>query len=102
VIRGDGTQTRSFMFTEDRSISIDMIAHCEDLIATPINLGSNELISINELVSLAEEVGSINRSFRNSTPLRRAPWWWSVWGPPSDIWIAEGLPKRQSTNLRGF
>ena len=27
-----------------------MIMHCDDLIATPINLGSSELVSINELV----------------------------------------------------
>jgi nucleoside-diphosphate-sugar epimerase len=33
--------------------------HCDDLIATPINLGSNFLVSINELVSLAEEIGGI-------------------------------------------
>ena len=29
---------------------IDMIMHCDELIATPINLGSSELVSINELV----------------------------------------------------
>ena len=33
--------------------------HCDDLIATPINLGSSELISINNLVSLAEEIGGV-------------------------------------------
>jgi nucleoside-diphosphate-sugar epimerase len=36
-----------------------MITHCEDLVATPINLGSNELISINDLVTMAEEIGGI-------------------------------------------
>jgi GDP-D-mannose 3',5'-epimerase len=29
------------------------------LIATPINLGSNELIAVNELVSLAEQFGGV-------------------------------------------
>ena len=33
------------------SQGIDMIMHCDDLIATPINLGSSELVSINDLVT---------------------------------------------------
>jgi len=56
MIWGDGTQTRSFTYIEDCLLGIDMIVHCEDLIATPINLGSSELISVDELVSLAEEI----------------------------------------------
>ena len=36
-----------------------MIMHCDELIATPINLGSSELVSINELVTLAEEIGGV-------------------------------------------
>jgi GDP-D-mannose 3', 5'-epimerase len=59
TIWGDGTQTRSFMYIEDCVKGIDMIMHCYDLIATPINLGSNELIAINELVSMAEEIGGV-------------------------------------------
>ena len=59
VIWGDGTQTRSFMYIDDCTKGIDMITHCEGLIATPINLGSSELVSINELVSLAEDIGEI-------------------------------------------
>ena len=59
VVWGDGTQTRSFMYIDDCTLGIDMITHCEDLVATPINLGSSELISINELVSIAEEIGGI-------------------------------------------
>jgi GDP-D-mannose 3', 5'-epimerase len=59
VIWGDGTQTRSYMFIDDCVKGIDMIMHCDELIATPINLGSNELISVNELVSIAEEIGGV-------------------------------------------
>ena len=59
VIWGDGTQTRSFMYIDDCVKGIDMIMHCDKLIATPINLGSNELIAINDLVSMAEEIGGI-------------------------------------------
>jgi GDP-D-mannose 3', 5'-epimerase len=58
-IWGDGTQTRSFMFIEDCVKGIDMIMHCKELIATPINLGSSELISVDHLVSLAEEIGGV-------------------------------------------
>jgi nucleoside-diphosphate-sugar epimerase len=58
-IWGDGNQTRSFMYIDDCTQGIDKIMHCEQLIATPINLGSSELVSINELVSLAEQIGGI-------------------------------------------
>jgi len=59
VIWGDGHQTRSFMYIDDCIKGIDMIMHCEELIATPINLGSDYLISINDLVSIAEKIGGI-------------------------------------------
>ena len=58
-IWGDGSQTRSFMFIDDCTQGIDKITHCEELIATPINLGSSELVSINELVSTVEEIASV-------------------------------------------
>lgn len=58
-IWGDGTATRSFMFIEDCVKGIDMIMHCDQLIATPINLGSNELVSINELVSKVERIAGV-------------------------------------------
>lgn len=58
-IWGDGTQTRSFMYIDDCVKGIDMITHCDDLIATPINLGSAELISINDLVSMIEEIAGV-------------------------------------------
>jgi len=59
TIWGDGHQTRSFMYIDDCVKGIDMIMHCDALIATPINLGSSELIAINTLVSLAEEIGGV-------------------------------------------
>jgi len=58
-IWGDGTATRSFMFIADCVQGIDLITHCDRLVATPINLGSSELISVNELVSFAEEIGGV-------------------------------------------
>jgi len=59
MIWGDGTQTRSFTYIEDCTLGIDRITHVDDLVATPINLGSSELISIDELVSVAEEIGNV-------------------------------------------
>ena len=59
TIWGDGHQTRSYMFIDDCVRGIDMIMHCEALLATPINLGSSELISVNELVSIAETIGGV-------------------------------------------
>ena len=58
-IWGNGEQTRSFMYIEDCTQGIDMIMHCDELTATPINLGSSELVSINELVSIIEEIGGV-------------------------------------------
>jgi nucleoside-diphosphate-sugar epimerase len=70
TIWGDGKQTRSFMFIDDCTKGIDMIMHCEDLIATPINLGSHELVSINKLVSIVEEIGGVKlkREYDLSAP----------------------------------
>jgi nucleoside-diphosphate-sugar epimerase len=56
---GDGTQTRSFMFIDDCVQGIDMIMHCDALVATPINLGSAELVSINRLVDIIEEIAGV-------------------------------------------
>ncbi len=58
-IWGDGLQTRSFMYIDDCTLGIDMIMHSEDLIATAVNLGSSELIAINDLVTMAEEIGGV-------------------------------------------
>lgn len=58
-IWGDGTQTRSFMYIDDCTQGIDMIAHCDDLNATPINLGTSELISVDDLVSMIEDIAGV-------------------------------------------
>jgi nucleoside-diphosphate-sugar epimerase len=63
-IWGDGNQTRSFMYIADCVKGIDMIMHCGDLVATPINLGSSELVSINELVSKVERIAGIRLARR--------------------------------------
>ena len=59
TIWGDGHQTRSFMYIDDCVKGIDMITHCDELIATPINLGSSELVSINDLLSKIEKIAGV-------------------------------------------
>lgn len=70
TIWGDGHQTRSFMYIDDCVKGIDRIMHCEKLVATPINLGSSELVSISDLVSMAERIGGVKlkRSFDLDAP----------------------------------
>lgn len=58
-IWGDGNQTRSFMYIDDCVKGIDMIMHSDALIATPINLGSSELVSINKLVDMIEKIANV-------------------------------------------
>lgn len=69
-IWGNGEQTRSFMYIDDCTLGIDLIMHCEELVATPINLGSSELVSINQLVDMAEEIGGtkLKREYDLSAP----------------------------------
>jgi GDP-D-mannose 3', 5'-epimerase len=69
-IWGDGEQTRSFMYIDDCVQGIDMITHCDDLVATAINLGSDELVSINQLVDYAEDIGTVKleRAYKLDAP----------------------------------
>jgi GDP-D-mannose 3',5'-epimerase len=56
-IWGDGKQTRSFMYIDDCTRGSQAILESE--IHEPINLGSNELVTINQLVSIAEDIAGI-------------------------------------------
>ena len=56
-IWGDGKQTRSFMYIDDCLQGIDMITHSD--IEVPLNLGSNELVTINGLVDIVEDIAGI-------------------------------------------
>ncbi len=57
-IWGNGEQTRSFMFIDDCLHGIQAIMR-SDSITFPINLGSEEKVSINELVTLVEEIAGV-------------------------------------------
>lgn len=56
-IWGDGKQTRSFMYIDDciKGINLFTDGNCIE----PLNLGSNELTTINGLVSLVEEIAGV-------------------------------------------
>jgi len=67
-IWGSGVQTRSFMFVDDCLKGIDLIMNSD--ILEPINLGSSEAVTINQLVDLAEEFAGIKlkRTYDLSAP----------------------------------
>ncbi len=52
---GDGNQRRSFMYIDDCLKGTQMIMNSD--IIDPINLGSAEMVSINQLIDLAEDIG---------------------------------------------
>jgi len=54
VIWGDGHQTRSFMYIDDCIKGIVDITYSN--IEEPINLGSSEMVSINQLVDIVEDI----------------------------------------------
>jgi GDP-D-mannose 3',5'-epimerase len=56
-IWGDGEQTRSFMFIDD--CLYGTCALMESDIVEPINIGSSEMVTINQLVDIAEELAGI-------------------------------------------
>jgi len=67
-IWGDGNQTRSFMYIDDCIRGSRMIVESD--IHEPINLGSNEIVTINQLVDLAEGFAGItlNRNYNLCAP----------------------------------
>lgn len=56
-IWGDGKQTRSFMYIDDCTKGTQMIMESD--IHEPLNLGSDELVTIDQLVSIVEEIAGI-------------------------------------------
>lgn len=56
-IWGDGEQTRSFMYVDDCVKGTMMLTRSD--FVDPINIGSSELVTINQLVDIAEEIAGI-------------------------------------------
>jgi len=56
-IWGDGKQTRSFMYIDDCTKGTQMIFESD--IHEPLNLGSDELVTINQLVDIAEDIAGV-------------------------------------------
>ena len=93
-IWGSGNQTRSFMYIDDCLKGIDLIMNSD--ILEPINLGSSESVSINQLVDIVEEIAGtkFKRTYDLSAPQ-------GVYGRNSDnTLIKEHLNWEPSTPLR--
>ncbi len=67
-IWGDGHQTRSFMWIDDCVKGTQMIMNGD--FAEPLNLGSSELVSINQLVDIVENIAGLKlkRRYNLSAP----------------------------------
>jgi GDP-D-mannose 3', 5'-epimerase len=98
-IWGDGLQTRSFMYIDDCIKGTQLIAGADD--PEPVNLGSDELVTINQMVDLVETIAGVRlerrhdltapqgvrgRSSDNTEILRRYGW------APS-VSLADGLER---------
>jgi len=55
---GDGKQTRSFMYIDDCIRGTLSIARSDDILE-PINLGSSEVVTIDQLVHIVSEIGGV-------------------------------------------
>ena len=67
-IWGDGHQTRSFMHIDD--CVKGTLAILESDIREPVNLGSSELVTINQLVDIVEDIARVKlkRSYKLDAP----------------------------------
>lgn len=67
-IWGDGKQTRSFMYIDDCLTGIQRLT--DSNITEALNLGSDELVSINQLVDIVEDIAGIKlkRNYNLSAP----------------------------------
>jgi GDP-D-mannose 3', 5'-epimerase len=57
-IWGDGHQTRSFQYIDDCVVGTQKIMNSTN-VTMPINLGSSEMVSINQLVDIAEGIAGL-------------------------------------------
>lgn len=67
-IWGDGNQTRSFMYIDDCMKGLELLIESD--VNVPLNLGSSELVSINQLVDIIENIAEIklHRTYNLNAP----------------------------------
>jgi GDP-D-mannose 3', 5'-epimerase len=67
-IWGDGKQTRSFMYIDDCITGMDLMWKRGN--SDPLNLGSDEMVSINKLVDIIEDISGIKikRNYNLNAP----------------------------------
>ena len=83
-------------YIDDCVDGIDRITHCDALIATPMNLGSSELVSINELVSKVEHIAGVKLD-ASTTWTRRRAWPAATATTPSSSRCSAGSRARRWT-----
>ena len=67
-IWGDGEQTRSFMYIDDCTEGTIRLAESD--IIEPLNIGSDELVTVNRLVDIVEQIAGVKlkRSYQLDAP----------------------------------
>jgi GDP-D-mannose 3', 5'-epimerase len=67
-IWGDGEQTRSFTYIDDCVHGTELLTASD--VSEPLNIGSDQLVTINQLVSIVEEIAGVilERSYDLSAP----------------------------------
>jgi nucleoside-diphosphate-sugar epimerase len=68
-IWGDGEQTRSFMYVDDCVEGTLRVTAGDS--AEPVNIGSSELVSINQMISIIEQIAgvTVKRNYKLDAPL---------------------------------
>lgn len=56
-IWGDGEQTRSFTYVDDAVLGTEKLLWSD--VAEPLNIGSDEMVSINQMVDILEEIAGV-------------------------------------------
>jgi GDP-D-mannose 3',5'-epimerase len=67
-IWGDGQQTRSFMYIDDCLKGTQLLMQSD--VVEPLNIGSDEMVSINELVDIVEDIAGVRlkRTYKLDAP----------------------------------
>jgi nucleoside-diphosphate-sugar epimerase len=65
---GDGEQTRSFMYIDDCLFGTQALMHSD--VREPLNIGSDELVTINQLIDIVEDIAGkrFTRRYNLSAP----------------------------------